>query len=92
MTSSTKADWLLPAWLIALSVIPIAAGTFRVVQLGGSVEITPDNARFLAAPLPVVLPIVTGSYCAMYACSQPLRKIEYETSIQVSYIAADSTL
>ena len=68
MTSSTKSDWLIPAGLIALSFIPIAAGTFRMVQLGAGAEITPDNARFFAAPLPVVLHIVsTVIYCVLGA-------------------------
>jgi uncharacterized membrane protein len=60
MTSSTKTDRLIPGALIALSFIPIVAGTIRVVALGRGVEITPDNARFFAAPLPVVLHIVTS--------------------------------
>lgn len=64
MTTSTKADWLIPAGLIALGFIPIAAGTFRLVQLGGGAEITPDNVRYFAAPLPVVLHIV----CAVVYC------------------------
>ena len=54
MTLYTRADWLIPAGLVALSFIPIAAVIFRMVQLGGSAEITPDNARFFAAPLTVV--------------------------------------
>ena len=60
MTSRTRADWLIPVGLIALSLIPIAAGTFRVVQIGVGAEFTPDNARFLSAPLPFVLHIVSS--------------------------------
>jgi uncharacterized membrane protein len=68
MTSSAKADWLIPAGLIALSFIPIAAGTFRMVQLGVGAEITPDNARFFAVPLPVVLHIVSSViFCVLGA-------------------------
>lgn len=68
MTTSAKADWLLPAGLIALSFIPAVAGTVRIVQLGGGAEITPDNARFFAAPLPVVLHIVSSViYCVLGA-------------------------
>jgi hypothetical protein len=50
---------LIPAGLIALSIVPVVAGAFRLVQLGGGAEITPENARFFAAPLPVVLHIVS---------------------------------
>lgn len=58
MASSAKADWLVPAGLIALSVIPVIAGTARVVQLASGVAMTPENARFVTAPLPVVLHII----------------------------------
>lgn len=51
----SKAEWLIPAALIVLSLVPAVAGTFRLVELTGGAEITPDNARFFAAPLPVVL-------------------------------------
>lgn len=68
MTFSAKTDWLIPAGLIALSLIPAVAGTFRIVQLAGGAEITPSNARFFAAPLPVVLHIVSSViYCVLGA-------------------------
>jgi uncharacterized membrane protein len=68
LASSAKADWLIPAGLIALSFIPTVAGTFRLVQLGGGAEITPNNARFFAAPLPVVLHILSAViFCVLGA-------------------------
>ncbi len=68
MASSAKADWLIPAGLIALSFIPIAAGSTRIVQLSVSVEVTPFNARFFASPLPVVLHILSSTiYCVLGA-------------------------
>lgn len=68
MTSSTKSDWRIPTGLIALSFIPIAAGTFRIIQLGTGAEITAENERFFAAPLPVVLHIFTSViYCILGA-------------------------
>jgi len=54
---STKSDWLIPASLIALSLVPAVAGSVRLAQLAGGGEITPENARFFATPLPVVLHI-----------------------------------
>ena len=66
--SKAKAEWLIPAGLLALSFIPIAAGTFRVVQLGVGGAITPDNARFFAEPLPVVLHLLSAViYCVLGA-------------------------
>jgi len=68
VTFSAKSEWLTPAGLIALSVVPVVAGTFRLVQLGVGAEITPDNARFFAAPLPVVLHIISVTiYCVLGA-------------------------
>ncbi len=65
---SRKANWLIPTGLIALSFIPIAAGTFRVAQLWSGAEVTPDNARFFAAPLPVILHILSSViYCVLGA-------------------------
>jgi uncharacterized membrane protein len=55
--NSTKSDWLIPASLIALSMVPALAGTVRLAQLAGGADITPENARFFAAPLPVALHI-----------------------------------
>jgi len=54
---SKKSDWLIPAGLIALSLVPALAGTMRVAQLAAGAEITPENARFFASPLPVLLHI-----------------------------------
>jgi len=61
MNSSSKSNWLIPAGLIVLSVVPALAGTIRLIQLGGGAEITPDNARFFASPIPVVLHIVSAT-------------------------------
>ena len=52
----TKSDWLIPAGLIALSLVPAVAGTVRLSQLADG-AVTPENARFFASPLPVVLHI-----------------------------------
>jgi Predicted membrane protein (DUF2306) len=68
MTSPHRADWLIPAGLVALSAIPTVAGIFRVVQIAVGTEITADNARFLMAPVPLVLHIL-GSviFCVLGA-------------------------
>jgi uncharacterized membrane protein len=70
MVSATKirADWLLPAALLALSAIPVAAGAVRLGGLAGLAEITPENARFFAAPVPVVLHLLSASlFCVLGA-------------------------
>ena len=63
-----KSDWLIPASLIVLSLVPALAGTVRLTQLAGGVEITPENARFFAAPLPVLIHIPAAIiYCILGA-------------------------
>lgn len=54
---STRSDWLIPASLILLSLVPAIAGSLRLAQLAGDTAITPENARFYASPLPVLLHI-----------------------------------
>ena len=58
----------MPAGLIALSLIPVAAGAVRLTDLAGGAEITPDNAHFFASPLPVVTHIFSVTiYCILGA-------------------------
>jgi uncharacterized membrane protein len=67
-TASGKADWLVPTALIALTAIPSLGGTIRLVGLAGGAEITPDNARFFAVPLPVVIHILSAlPFCILGA-------------------------
>ncbi|MGI8335714.1 DUF2306 domain-containing protein [Actinomadura scrupuli] len=54
---STKGKWLVPA-LLLLSAIPVIAGAVRLTELAGGAEITPQNARFVTAPVPVVVHII----------------------------------
>jgi uncharacterized membrane protein len=68
MTATNKSEWLIPAGLIALSVIPVLAGSVRLVGLVGSEQITPDTARFIASPLPIVLHSISATiYCVLGA-------------------------
>lgn len=56
----TKANWLVPAGLLALGFVPAIAGAMRLAELGSGAAITPENARFYAAPAPVVIHIVSA--------------------------------
>jgi uncharacterized membrane protein len=58
--ASRPSTWRTPALLIAASLIPIAAGDVRLAGLVGAGEVTPENARFVADPLPAVLLIVSS--------------------------------
>ena len=67
-SASDGADWLIPAGLVALSAIPTLAGIVRVLQLAIGADITPDDARFLAAPVPVLLHIFSAViFCVLGA-------------------------
>lgn len=63
-----RRDWLIPAGLLALSFIPALAGSLRLIQLGTGAAITPENARFITAPVPVVLHLVSSLlFCVLGA-------------------------
>jgi uncharacterized membrane protein len=63
----TMADFKVPALLIALSLIPTLGGIARLTNLSGG-GVTPDNVRFMAAPTPVILHVISAtSYCLLGA-------------------------
>src|SRR5215475_11257221 len=61
---SSPRSWPVPAALVALSAIPLVAGTLRLVQLAGGPQLMPADERFAGFPLPLILHI-TGA--TMYA-------------------------
>ncbi|CAL9363542.1 hypothetical protein SUDANB121_00724 [Nocardiopsis dassonvillei] len=66
MTPSARREWPVPVLLILLSAVPVIAGGVRLGDLGGGGPVTPDNARFFADPVPVVLHIVAAvPYCLL---------------------------
>jgi uncharacterized membrane protein len=68
MTSSAERQWPVPAALITLVLIPVAAGADRIGQLATNVPVTPANARFFAQPVPVVVHIISATvYCVLGA-------------------------
>ncbi|WP_341995142.1 DUF2306 domain-containing protein [Microbacterium sp. LWH7-1.2] len=56
-----RPQWLVPAGLIALSLVPIVAGSARLTQLTTGATVTDDNARFFDSPVPVVAHIIGSS-------------------------------
>lgn len=56
-----RPEWLVPAGLLILSLVPIVAGSARLSQLTTGATITAENARFFDSPLPVVAHIVGSS-------------------------------
>lgn len=57
--SNHRPDWLVPGLLVLLSLVPAIAGVGRLAEVAGGADVTPANARFMAAPLPVVVHILS---------------------------------
>lgn len=60
----TIADVRVPALLLALSLVPTLGGAARLLSVASNRAITPDDARFLDAPVPVVVHVLSATlYC-----------------------------
>lgn len=57
---NSRADWLIPTGLIVLSIVPMLAGTIRLVELFAGAPLTPANERFFDAPLPITLHVISS--------------------------------
>ena len=62
--------WRVPTGLLLLSLIPIVAGSVRMTELASQAAVTPDNARFFADPVPVVLHIVGATLFSVLGAFQ----------------------
>jgi uncharacterized membrane protein len=69
-TRRRSAEWLVIVGLLMLSFIPLAGGARRLTQLSGGAQITAENARFFASPLPVTVHIVSVSLFAILGAFQ----------------------
>ena len=70
VSATVTADWLVPAALIALAFIPLAAGAFRVTTLVGGVPVTADNLRFVTSQIPVLLHIASVTIYSLLGAFQ----------------------
>ncbi len=67
-TQTNASDWPVTAGLLALTAIPFLAGIVRLIGLSSGLEPTPDNARFIAAPVPVIMHIISATlFCVVGA-------------------------
>lgn len=63
-----RTRWLIPTGFIILSLVPVIAGALRVTELASGAEITPENARAFAMPLPVLAHIIGATlFCVVGA-------------------------
>ena len=68
--ASGPPQWLAPVGLIVLSLIPVLAGAVRLTELLGGPEITANNARFVASPIPVTVHIVSVTVYSLLGALQ----------------------
>ena len=63
----TRRDWWIPASLLALTLVPVAAGIFRVTELASG-EANEADQRFFDAPVPIVVHVLGAVlYCVLGA-------------------------
>ena len=68
--SPRERSWPVPVALIALSIVPLTAGTLRLVELAGGPAVLPANDRFASFPLPLVLHLVGATIYALVGILQ----------------------
>jgi uncharacterized membrane protein len=62
--------WPVPTALVALSGIPLLAGTLRLVELAGGPEIVPADDRFAGFPTALVVHIIGAAFYAVVGAFQ----------------------
>lgn len=70
MTNAPKIDWKTPLALLLISVIPFAVGIVRLAGLAGHPSSSTENARFVAAPFPVIVHILSASLFSILGALQ----------------------
>ncbi|MBM7503783.1 DUF2306 domain-containing protein [Agromyces aurantiacus] len=65
-----RPEWLVPAGLILLSVVPMIAGASRLTQLTTGATVTAENSRFFDSPVPIVVHIVGSLLFAVLGALQ----------------------
>ena len=68
--SAARPSWGVPAALIVLSLIPVIAGSLRVLEIAGGPHLLPDNPRIDAVPAPVVVHIIAAAVYAFLGALQ----------------------
>lgn len=68
--ASRSSTWRVPLALVALAVVPVVAGSLRLIELFGGAAVMPPDARFDASPVPVVAHIVSAIVFAVLGAFQ----------------------
>lgn len=73
MRSHGRSVWRgvsIPGALLVVAIIPLLAGAARLYWLGNGTKNSPQDARFYASPLPVILHIVSANMFCVLGASQ----------------------
>lgn len=73
---SFRRDWLIPAGLVFLSLVPVVAGASRLMRLATDAPTSVEDARFFTSPAPVVLHIIAVSLYAVIGAFQFAPKLQ----------------
>lgn len=65
----TRKDWLVPAGLVLLALVPVIAGAVRLQDLASGAS-TPASSRFHDNPVPVAIHIVSATWFALAGAFQ----------------------
>lgn len=65
-----RREWLVPAGLLLLSLVPALGGAARVTELASDPVLAAENARFVTQPLPVLIHIVCATVYSVLGAFQ----------------------
>ena len=68
--SRDGSSWRVPAALVALTTLPLVAGSLRILELVGGPHLLPANPRIDASPVPLVLHVVAAAVYAVAGAFQ----------------------
>jgi uncharacterized membrane protein len=63
-------SWRVPIGLVVLSLVPVVAGTLRLVEVAGGPQLMPVNPRIDASPAPVVVHVLGAAFYALVGAFQ----------------------
>ncbi|MHA6782033.1 DUF2306 domain-containing protein [Pseudonocardia saturnea] len=63
-------SWQIPVALVALIVIPVVAGSLRILEIAGGPQLLPTNARIADSPAPLVIHVVAAGVFAVVGAFQ----------------------
>jgi hypothetical protein len=66
----TARDFRIPALLVLLSLVPTLGGVMRMMNLSGEAAVRPENVRFAAAPIPIVIHIISATLYSLLGAFQ----------------------